>query len=97
MVTNLSFLVEVIMNSVPYTNITSSMSVINLCILYKSNVIVAYSSVFTLVDLCFTFFPLTPYNYGPKMYLSLVMYFVNIGQLGRSLLITVSLYLRTEG
>ena len=67
-VTNLIFLSGMIMNTFPFTNITSSLTVTNVYNLYKYSGVVRYSSMFTLLDFCLTVFPLTPYKYDPKIY-----------------------------
>ena len=67
-VTNLIFLSGMIMNTFPFTNITSSLTVTNVYNLYKYSGVVRYSSMFTLLDFCLNVFPLTPYKYDPKIY-----------------------------
>ena len=89
---NLSFLSVLISNSFLFQKIKSALSVTKFCILYKSLGVVIYYSVYTLLVLCLAVLPLTPSKYGPNIYFSLVVYFIVIGQLGRSLLIIISFY-----
>ena len=97
MTIKLSFIADVIRNEVLFTNIKCDVSVINLCNFYKFNDIDINTSVFILLGLCFTFFTRTSAKFDLKMDFAFVMYFVMIGNLGKSLLLTISLYPRSEG
>ena len=93
----LDFLAEMIMNTVFLTNITSDISVTKFCNLQKYIGIVTQSSASTLIGLCLIILPLTTAQYMPKIDVMLLVSFIVIWQLGRSLLVTTSLFLCSEG
>ena len=97
MVTNLSFLADMIINVFLLLNITSTVSVKNVCKFQKSSGIIMRSSISTLIGSFLVVFYFTPARSGPKIYILLLISCIVIGQFGRIVLLTIYLYSCSEG
>ena len=94
-VKNLIFIAGMTIDTALLIKIKSAVRVTNLCNLYKSVGVVNYFFVCFLIKLFHNVFTFTPDNSGIKYFL-LVMAFIVIDKLGKSLLVTISFYMHSE-